>query len=494
MNKRIIIIFLCLLMFAPCNAVYAKYADLAGMWYTADPEELKAELESYLARARVGRIDGDVIGLIAPHAGFRYSGAIAAYAYKAAMPQKPDKVIIVGFSHRKYYPVISVFIEEAFVTPLGRAVVDRDISLKLIAASDRIQSIPRAFDDENSVEMEIPLAQVAFKGARVVLVAIGDQSRDNGRILADALYNVLRNEENYVIIASTDMCHFRTYDETNKIDRETIKTLEKFDPDAFYSASLKKRHELMCGPGAVYAVMLASKKLGADKVKILKYANSGDVTGERNRVVGYLSAAFIRSKTKTKSTAKDKGGDMFNREQKDKLLKMARDTITHYLKTGERLEAEADEAFMEEMGAFVTLHKEGQLRGCIGHIVGSQPFYLTVRDMAIASATEDPRFPRVRPEEMDEIDVEISALSPLKKVDDHSEIEIPGHGVMVRQGARGGVYLPQVATETGWDKEQFMNSLCAQKAGIPMDAWKTGECDIYVFTAEVFGEKERENE
>ncbi|MGB2599455.1 MAG: AmmeMemoRadiSam system protein B [Candidatus Omnitrophota bacterium] len=494
MKKRIVIFFLVLLILAPWNAAHAKHADLAGTWYTANAKALKAELESYLASAEAEKIDGDVIGLIVPHAGFRYSGAIAAYAYKAAMMQKPDKVIIVGFSHRKYFPVISVFTDEAFVTPLGRAVVDQDISLKLIAASDRIQSIPKAFDDENSIEMEIPFAQVAFKNARIVLVAIGDQDQDNGRILADALYNVLRNEENYVIIASTDMCHFRPYDETNKRDKETIKIIEKFDPDAFYLASLKKRHELMCGPGAVYAVMLASKKLGADKVKILKYANSGDVTGEKNRVVGYLSAAFVRSKTGTKSTAKDKGGDMFNREQKDKLLKMARDTITHYLRTGERLEVESDEAFMDQMGAFVTLHKEGQLRGCIGHIVGSQPFYLTVRDMAIASATEDPRFPPVRLEELDEIDLEISALSPLKKVDDYNEIEIPGHGVMVRQGARGGVYLPQVATETGWDRDEFMNSLCAQKAGIPMDAWKTGECDIYVFTAEVFGEKERENE
>jgi AmmeMemoRadiSam system protein A len=164
------------------------------------------------------------------------------------------------------------------------------------------------------------------------------------------------------------------------------------------------------------------------------------------------------------------------------------------LKTGKRLEVEADEAFTEEMGAFVTLHKKGQLRGCIGNIVGTQPFYLTVRDMSIASATEDPRFPRVTLEEMDDIDIEISALSPMKKVNDHSEVQIPGHGVMVRQGVRGGVYLPQVATEAGWDKEEFMNSLCAHKAGISLDAWKTGECDIYVFTAEVFGEKEARNE
>ena len=184
---------------------------------------------------------------------------------------------------------------------------------------------------------------------------------------------------------------------------------------------------------------------------------------------------------------------MFSQEQKDKLLKMARDTIEQYLKTGKRLEAEAeDEILKEEMGAFVTLHKNGQLRGCIGHIIGTQPFYLTVRDMAIASATEDPRFPPVTLDEMDDIDIEISALSPMKKVEDYNEIEIPGDGVMVRMGYRSGVYLPQVATETGWDREEFMNSLCAHKAGIPINAWKTGECEVYTFKAEVFGEKEKE--
>ena len=193
---------------------------------------------------------------------------------------------------------------------------------------------------------------------------------------------------------------------------------------------------------------------------------------------------------RVKGQGKEEEDEMFTGDQKKKLLKMARDTIHHYLETGEALEVESDEAFMEEMGAFVTLHKSGQLRGCIGHIVGDKPFYLTVRNMAIASAVEDPRFPSVRLDELDDIDIEISALSPMKKIDDYNEIQIPGHGVMVRRGWQSGVYLPQVATETGWDREEFMNSLCAQKAGIPMDAWKTGECEIYVFTAEVFGEKD----
>ncbi|MFH1552536.1 MAG: AmmeMemoRadiSam system protein A [Candidatus Omnitrophota bacterium] len=186
---------------------------------------------------------------------------------------------------------------------------------------------------------------------------------------------------------------------------------------------------------------------------------------------------------------------MLDQAQRSALLKIARRTMRHYLETGKRLDVETeDETLKQDMGAFVTLHKGGQLRGCIGNMTAAAPIYLTVRDMAIAAATEDPRFTPVTIDEMDEVDIEISALSPMKKIDDYNQIEIGRHGVMVRRGLRAGVYLPQVAHETGWDREQFMNSLCAHKAGIPMDAWKRGECEIYIFTAEVFGEKSKGDE
>ena len=182
---------------------------------------------------------------------------------------------------------------------------------------------------------------------------------------------------------------------------------------------------------------------------------------------------------------------MFNVEQRKELLDIVRNTIKYYLEEGKSPEVEVeDEDLKKDMGAFVTLHKSGQLRGCMGNMVARGPLYLAVRDMAIAAAFEDPRFNPVTTDELGEIDIEISALSPMEKIDDHEIIEVGKHGVMVRKGWQSGVYLPQVADETGWTKEDFMNSLCAQKAGIPMDAWETGDCEIYIFTAEVFGEKE----
>jgi AmmeMemoRadiSam system protein B/AmmeMemoRadiSam system protein A len=476
--------------------VRAKHADLAGSWYSESPQQLKAELEKYLRDANVGKIEGDVIGVIAPHAGYRYSGPIAAYSFKALMADPPSKVVIVGFTHRRYFPNrISVLMEKDFATPLGKAVIDKGLSEKFIAYSDRIEYIPQAFVSENSVEMEVPFAQVALKGAKLVLIAITDQSMENSDLLADALYGVLKDEKDFAMIASADMCHQKPYEVAKKQDATTIAAIKSMDPEKFYMKSMRDDNdERMCGFGAVYAVMKASKRLGADKVKVLKYANSGDTSGMKNRVVGYMSAAFVKSGNspgRGQPAQKGKEEDMFDEAQRKKLLKLARDTIKHYLETGERLEPETgDEALKQDMGAFVTLHKKGALRGCIGHMVATGPLDLTVRDMAIAAATEDPRFPDMTIDELDDVDIEISVLSPMEKIDDYNEIEMGKHGVMVRMGFRGGVYLPQVADETGWDREQFMSSLCMHKAGIPADAWKTGKCDIYVFTAEVFGEKE----
>tara|TARA_B100000315_G_C14433561_1_gene521294 strand:+ start:247 stop:798 length:552 start_codon:yes stop_codon:yes gene_type:complete len=176
-------------------------------------------------------------------------------------------------------------------------------------------------------------------------------------------------------------------------------------------------------------------------------------------------------------------------QQKQCLLKLARDTISLYIKESKIFEYKIDdEALGQVMGVFVTLNNGDKLRGCIGNIIGTTPLCQGVRDMAIACATKDPRFDPLVVSELDKVSIEISVLSPLEKISDPAEIILGKHGVLVEGTLGGGVYLPQVATETGWSKDEFMNSLCAHKAGIAPDAWKRGECDIYIFTAEVFGE------
>ncbi len=181
---------------------------------------------------------------------------------------------------------------------------------------------------------------------------------------------------------------------------------------------------------------------------------------------------------------------MLTDEQKERLLEIARNTIETYIIEGKKPEiVNEDPVLNQKRGAFVTLHKNSQLRGCIGNIVSNQELFLTIRDMAIEASTGDPRFPRVSKNELKDIDIEISVLSPLKQIQDLSEMELGVHGVLIRKGMRSGVFLPQVATETGWTKEEFMETLCNQKAGLPPDAWKDPDVEIYIFSAEVFKEK-----
>lgn len=179
---------------------------------------------------------------------------------------------------------------------------------------------------------------------------------------------------------------------------------------------------------------------------------------------------------------------MLNAKEQETLLKLARDTISAHL-SGKPLPRPPD-AYGElalKCGAFVTLHKKGMLRGCIGHMVGMKPLVETVREMAIAAATEDSRFPSVKADEMKNIDIEISVLSPMKKITDVGEIQVGVHGIMMSQGWRRGVLLPQVATEQGWDRDTFLTHTC-YKAGLSPDAWKFPETTIEIFSAQVFGE------
>lgn len=492
--KKILLLILILISATPVFAAEeVKKADLAGSWYPASPEKLTGMFEAYLEDAKPDNIPPNIIAVISPHAGYLYSGPVAAYAFKAIADKDVDTVIIIGFSHRKYYDAVSVYDRGVFETPLGDLPVNVELAKQLVMSNDKLYFNPDGFNEENSVEMMLPFIRYVYrdKDIKILPIAIGVQSYENVEILGEGLYQVLKDRDRYIIIASTDMSHYHNYGEANAMDGIAIESLKNMDPKAFFNKVSLKKCEA-CGSGAVAAAIIAAKKLGADSMEILKYANSGDTVGTKNRVVGYLSAALYKSGGKNEPTdPKVEERAMLSEDQKKKLIKIARETMEAHIKTNKRLNfQEDDHALNREMGAFVTIHKDGQLRGCIGNIIGRGPLYLTVRDMAIESSTGDPRFSPVSPSELKNIDIEISVLSEPEKIDDPNKIVMGKHGVIVRKGFRSGVYLPQVATETGWSRDEFMSSLCAQKAGFPADAWKKGEVDIYIFTAEVFSEKD----
>jgi len=462
-----------------------KDADFSGSWYSSDKETLQEQINYFLDIANPPFIEDRPIAIVSPHAGISYSGKVAAYGFKAVTAKKIDTVIVVGFSHRKDYDGIAVFDQVGFKTPLGILYTDKDLAKKIADTDDKIYPLSLAFDQENSVELILPFIQAAFKNPKVLLLAIGRQSFENSRILGEALHEILKEKENFLIIASTDLSHYLTKNEAEKIDSATLDLILSLEPEKLYESCYGKNR--MCGTAAVVSTIIAAEKLGANKSYLLRKSTSAESGGSRHKVVGYASVLFTKADMDNKK--EKKMADILSKKQKDILLKIARDTITLYIKEGKIFNSQVDDPELKQVqGVFVTLHKTGTLRGCIGSIIGDKPLYAGIRDMAISSATKDPRFSKVTEDELDNIDIEISVLTPLQKISDPEEIVMGTHGVLVRQGFRSGVYLPQVATETNWTREQFMDSLCAHKAGIDKDAWRKGECDIFIFSAEVFGE------
>ncbi len=488
--------FLCILFMTSCLlADEVKRADLAGSWYPSDKKELTTIMEGFINSALTPPVDGEILGLISPHAGYDFSGRTAGFGFKAVRGRDYKTVVIVGFSHRKFFNGVSVYDRGSFETPLGEIAVDTVFAKGLISQDKKISFYPPLFNEENSVEMIIPFVQTALPGVKIVPVAFGTQNYALCQILSKALANMIKDNKDVLIIASTDMSHYHTYDEANGIDEFTVKKVQSFDYKGLYDEIRIGTAEL-CGAAPVTTLMMTMKMLGADNVKILKQENSGDVTGDKGRVVGYFSAVFYKNKSQINSKSQipnekiegEKG--MLSESQRKRLLEIARTTMEEHARTGKTLEfSETDQELLKQKGAFVTLHYKGELRGCIGNIVGRGPLYKTVSAMAIEASANDPRFAPVTPGELKDIKVEISVLSEPERTTDVTKIIMGKHGVIVRRGFNSGVFLPQVATETGWSREEFMDNLCAHKAGLSADAWKDPKTEIYTFTAEVFGEE-----
>ena len=367
--------------------------------------------------------------------------------------------------------------------------MDEDFIRKLSGKSRFIQNAPQVFSKEHSLEVQIPFLQKVFKQFKIVPLVMGQPSYEVCESLAQALSEVIADRDDVLVIASTDLSHYHDYSFANAMDQNTVQTIVENQPQKLWSKCMSREME-MCGFQPTVTALLYAQKKGLQKGELLKYANSGDVTGEKDRVVGYSSVIFYDDKERQNTIATE-GVSPLSQQQKKRLIQIARETVEAFVRTGNVSQIkETDNRLRAIEGAFVTLHKHGQLRGCIGNIIGQQPLYLTVRDMAVAAAAHDPRFKPVKTDELKDIEVEVSVLSKPRVISNADEIVMGKHGVIVSRGMRSGIYLPQVATETGWSREQFLSSLCAHKAGLSEDAWKDPKTRIEIFTAEVFSEKD----
>ncbi len=470
-----------------------KKPNVAGQFYPTDPQNLSQEIDKFFVSAVGQPLDKKIKILIVPHAGYVYSGRVAAEGYKAASRNRYSTIVVIGPSHFEDFEGFSVWPQGSFETPLGSLPIDEAFAQQLMAQAKAIKYFPKAFEREHSLEVQLPFLQKTFQNFKIVPIVTGHPNYEDCKKMSLALFNVIKDRDDVLIVVSTDMSHYFSEETALKKDRATLSAITRNEPQQLWQQCVLRNMELCGFPGAVIALLYAQAQ-GIDHIQLLKYANSGDVTGDKSTVVGYSAiAAYKESEDAMKEEMSGNPGPVeeLTLPQKKRLLEIARQTITEYLTTGKILSfPEADPRLLAVEGAFVTLHRAGELRGCIGNIIGRGPLYQTVHDMSIAAATQDPRFNPVNKNELSHIEIEVSVLSVPRVTTNVNEITMGTHGVIVSQGQHSGVFLPQVATETGWGREEFLSNLCAHKAGLPADAWKNPETKIEIFTAQVFSEKD----
>jgi len=470
---------------------------VAGQFYPQEKQELENMLKGFLMEANPPDIEGEPIGLLAPHAGYVFSGPVAAAGFKAIEGKEFDTVILIGDSHHEWFEGVSVWPAGLWRTPLGEVKVDQELAEKIISASPRFMVKDSAHLLEHSLEVEIPFLQMTLKkGFKILPIIFGSEDKD-WQNLAKVIEENIKGKK-VLIIASSDLSHYPPYDLAKEADLKTLKAIEKTDPlilrekiQELEKENIPNARTFICGQDAVKTLLQIAKDLKA-RAKVLRYANSGDSPfGEKNQVVGYGAVLFFK-KGSFSDEEKGQSGQELNEKEQKELLTIARESVESFVKTGVIPDFKAtSEKLKKNQGAFVTIKKNGQLRGCIGYTAQDRPLYQVVSQMAVAAAVQDYRFAPINTQELSELEYEISVLSPLKKINSPDKIQLGKHGVQAVAGKKSGLFLPQVATENNWDLETFLDQLML-KAGLWPDYWKKYPVDFYIFTAQIFGENNKD--
>ncbi|MFA7007296.1 MAG: AmmeMemoRadiSam system protein B [Elusimicrobiales bacterium] len=464
---------------------------VAGQFYEKDAVKLRAEVKAYLNKA-ARPFKGRVMGVLAPHAGYAYSGATAGSAFSFLKAVDFDTVVIIGTGHTESVAGAATMAEGVFETPLGRVEIDSRVARALLASSKFFEDRPSAHAREHSVEVELPFLQELGKPFKFVPVVAN--TADAGKLaeIGLRLGEVLK-ERRAVICVSSDLSHYPPGEIAERSDQSLLEAyrtaVRNKDPQYFALANdllLEKSEAYMDTPACGYAAMVigaaAAAELGAEDFNLIKYTHSGRISGDNSRVVGYGAGLFVSG-----SCAEPRA---LSRELKKELLSLARNSIENRIKNKKPLlpPLSPSVALNQPAAVFVTLTKDGVLRGCIGCMSPQRLLSDAVVSFAAACAFEDPRFEPLSAGELASVKIEISVLSPLRRVCGCGEIVEGKHGVYVRNGRSGGTYLPQV-WEHFSSKEEFLNSLCCEKAGLPASAWKEKSTELYLYTVDSFEEK-----
>lgn len=480
---------------------------LAGSWYTADPAALQAELAA--ARGASGETRDDAVSaLILPHAGYQFSGAVAAHGAQVVEGRKFSRVVVLGPTHR--VPMRNaVAVPEAthYATILGEIPIDTAF-VRRLQRYPLFRPVAQAMPGEHSIEIEFPVLQAALGPFKLVPLVIGQMDDHAIREAADCLRAEI--DESTLVVASTDFTHYGPRFEfvpfttdveagLKKLDMGAFEFIQARDPDGF-RRYIDRTGASICGRDPV-AILLSMLPDDAG-VRLLKYDTSGRITGDWENTVSYVSAAVrcrwtpkpLPHPVEKENSVKKGRGPVMDIPDADRkaLLALARGTIQNYFATRRKVAARdlglpVTAGMRQTAGAFVTLHKHGDLRGCIGEIFPTRSLHEAVIDHALNAAFRDHRFEPLTELELAVCDIEISALSEPREVATWKEIVLGKHGIVLHKDERSAVFLPQVAPEQGWDVATTLSHL-AMKAGLDADAWRKG-ARFEVFEAVVFGEK-----
>ena len=453
-------------------------AHVSGRFYPEDRAELLDLVQELLGRQPEPTITQKPRMLIVPHAGYPYSGLIAANGFRHLKGHVYEGVVVVGFTHRMQFDGSSVDIREAYQTPLGEFPVHQEAAA-VLQTYPGITHVEEAHaSDEHSLEVELPFLQVVLGRTRLVPILMGSVKLEDAERLAEALAGLSRLGD-YLFVFSTDLSHYHPYDEAMRIDERTVNAILFETPQAVDRLFAQGQIEA-CGRGPIVTSLLLAAKLGYPKRELLYHANSGDTAGNPTSVVGYAAVGMFDQAKVMQGRLSDEAGQA--------LVKAARISLERSLghKDIPPMDLSRYPELSQARGTFVTLRRQGQLRGCIGRIETNEPLAKTVPVVALETALHDSRFAPVKVEELADVHVEVSVLTPPVKLDNPRDLVAGQDGVVLDYQGHRGIFLPQVWDETGWTRVEFLRELASQKAGLPPDAWQ--QATLYVFQDQVFEE------
>ncbi len=467
------------------NKFVVREPAVSGAFYPADPKELDSLINQYMNNAQEVPVGENIIGLVVPHAGYAFSAKTAAVGYKSVAKNKYDVVIIMAPSHRDPINGATIFPGDAYKTPLGNILIDKNLSDELVQSCQYIKYSNFGHTEEHAVEVQLPFIQKIFPDTKFIPIVVGQYNWNMCNMIGKSIAKIVKDKK-VLLIASSDLYHGDSYNNCNTIDTKTLAAITQFNPEQFCKGLIRDTYQA-CGGGPIVIMQVAAQDLGANTAKLLFHTNSGDVTGlKTGYIVGYGTVAVLKGNTSKSEKIEYNKIDLSTQKE---LLTKARESIEYYLKNKSLpVYNSKNEQLQEKRGVFVTLTISGMLRGCIGHHESDVPLYQLVPQMAVAAAFGDPRFPPLSENELKSIKIKISVyLTNVYKIDSLDEFEMGIHGIIISKNGRAATYLPEVPLEAGWKTvDEEMESLC-RKAGLSKDAWKEG-AEFRVYRTQVFDE------